>query len=231
MDEDLSVEQMQAVVPRSLRGSITTELVDNVNKSTNDPIFREHYRDNILSFSKVLEQGKYKMQDYLNAVKYVSYKLMGDGNLEAYAKTFPVRYQTLVQKGTTNKDMHSYSSIYHKNKIVTQILEMSMIPTHILNADLHQKAINHLAYLMVSAKSEKVQSDSAMGLLQHLKPPENKIELDITVKQDKTVDDLRRATMELVKAQKESIVSGELTANDIAAGNIIDGEFTETPEE
>jgi len=230
MSKELTVGAVQAVVPRSLRNSVTQELIDNTNSLIKDDVFREAYRDNVMGFAHVMREGKWKLTDYLSAVKYVSYKLMGCGNLEAYAKTFPDRYQKLVNKGTSNKDMHSYSSLYHKNKLVTTILEASLTPVHILNADIHQKAINHLAYLMVSAKSEKVQADSAASLLQHLKAPEKKIELDINVKQDKSVDDLRKATLELVKAQKELIAGGQVDAKHVAHSKVIESTLEDVDE-
>ena len=57
-------------------------------------------------------------QDYVNAVKYVSHKLMGCTNLDAYVKTFPVKYQGFLNQGVLSKDIASYITAYNKSKLV-----------------------------------------------------------------------------------------------------------------
>ena len=96
------------------------------------------------------------------------------------------------------------------------------MPTHILNADLFQKAINTQAELMMNARSEKVRSDAASSLMTHLKPPETKkIELDIGLKQDQSLADLREATGELVRMQRKQMEDGNINALEIANSTII----------
>ena len=166
-------------------------MVDEINGLITDPKLRENYRENLLSYTSVLADGKYKIGDYINAVKYVSYKLLGSSNIEAYSKTFPDRFQRLVQEGADDKTISSYSTAYNKNKLVNLIFEQTLVPSHILNADLYQKALNVQAQLMISAASEKVRSDAANSLLTHLKMPETtKIELDVGIKVDKSIEDL-----------------------------------------
>jgi len=181
-----------------------------------------------------MQDGKYKIQSYIDAVRYVSHKLMGSSNVEAYTKTFPNRYQRVVNENkhlepeAIGKILSSYVAAYNKTKLVVKVFEQTLVPSHILNADMYQKALNRQAYLMTHANSEKVQSDAANSLLTHLKMPEvNKIELDIGLKQDKSIDMLREATLALVKQQQESIKRGESTAKDIAHSNIIQGEAQE----
>lgn len=221
----LDLQSLQKVVPSGVRSSVTQELVDKFNNSITDPEFRENYRDNLLSFSSVLRDGRFKMDGYLSAVKYVSHKLLGSTNIDAYIKTFPDKYARFMQKGVVSKDVASYVSAYHKSKLVTLIFEQTMMPTHILNADLYQKALNVQADLMMSARSEKVRSDAANSLMSALKPPETKkIELDVGFKEDKTIDDLRAATMELVSQQRDMIQRGLATTQQIAHSKIIEGE-------
>jgi hypothetical protein len=83
--------------------------------------------------------------------------------------------------------------------------------------------LNVQAELMLTAKSEKVRSDAANSLLTHLKVPETKkIELDLGVKQDKGIDDLRAATLKLVQQQKEMMTIGSINAEDVANSSIIE---------
>jgi hypothetical protein len=78
---------------------------------------------------------------------------------------------------------------------------------------------------MVHANSEKVRSDAANSLLTHLKRPEvTKIELDVGLKEDKTITDLRQATMALAASQRAMIKSGMMNAKEVAHSQIIEGE-------
>jgi len=170
-----------------------------------------------------MADGRFKIDQYLNAVRYVSFKLIGDNNDVAYIKTFPDKYNRFLQQGISSKDIASYTSAYNKSKLVNLIFEQTLVPTYVLNADLHQKALNVQAELMTTAKSEKVRSDAANSLLTHLKVPETKkIELDLGIKQDKGIDDLRAATLKLVQQQKDMMTIGSITAEDVASSNIIE---------
>ena len=220
---DIEIAALQQAVPKKCKGMITKEFVDNLNGLVTDQTAREAFRDNLFGYTDILKDGNLSMKAYVNAVKYVTYKLFDNTNLAAYVKTFPDRYQDMLNKNYPEKDINSVISGYNKGRIVTKLFELTMTPSHIINADLHQKAINHLAYLMLNARSEKVQSDSASKLVDALKMPETaKVELEVKVGQDSAIDDLRRSTLELVKQQKLVIEAGAMSAKEIAHSSIID---------
>lgn len=221
----LTIQELRQSLPDAVRKSVTTEVLNNINSVISDPEFYVRYRDNLIGFGHVMKDGKFKLQSYIDAVRYVSFKLMGLSNQESYIKTFPDRYNYFMSKGTSAKDLSSYVHAYHNNKLVNIIMEQAMVPVHILNRDLFQKALNVQVELMTTAVSEKVRSDAANSILSHLKPPESKkIELDITSKDDGTLDALRRATEALVSQQEHAIRNGTATAGQIAGGRIIEGE-------
>jgi glutamine synthetase type III len=115
--------------------------------------------------------------------------------------------------------------MYNKNMLVSKIFEQTLIPTHVLNADVYQKAINVQAYLMVNADSEKVRTDAANSLLNHLKKPEtSKVQLDISYKEDKTLEDLRATTQALVEQQRRLLEEKVINAKDVAEAVIISSE-------
>lgn len=218
----LTIDEFKVALPDKLKKSVSQELIDQINTTLSEPELYEAYRENLLSYSKVLSEGRYKISDYVNAVKYVSHKMMGCTNIEAYSKTFPDKIQRFTQQAIASKDIASYVSIYNKNKLVNAIYEQTLIPSHIINQDIYQKAVNELATLMVSAKSEKVRGDAANSLLTHLKPPEVKrVELDIGVKEDSSIQQLRNATMELARRQRLMMESGMSSAQEIAHSQII----------
>lgn len=223
----LSLDQFRQALPDKVKKSVNQELIDAINKTLSDPDDFEAYRNNLLSYTRVMADGRFKVQEYINAVRYVSFKLMGATNIEAYTKTFPDKYQRFVTQGVAPKDIASYVTAYNKSKLVNLIFEQTLIPSYVLNQDLYQKALNVQAELMQTAKSEKVRSDAANSLLTHLKPPEKqKVELEIGVKEDSSIAMLRAATMELARSQRLALQSGAVNAQEVAHSKIV-GEFVD----
>lgn len=228
MTSTLDIEVIKKALPEKYKRGINQEVLDNINQVLSDPDLHEEYRNNFLSYLTVLNDGKYKIADYLHAVKYCTHKLMGNTNIDSYIKTFPDRYADMLQRGLSAKEISSIVSIYNKGKLVNSIMEQSIIPSWILNQDLHQKAINVLADLMMTATSEKVRADSANSLLVHLKPPEvKKVELDIGVKSNKEIDDMRTLLAELSAKQKTLMDNGVVSITDVAKTKIIEAEYEE----
>lgn len=213
----LTVDQFQKCLPDKVKKSINQELIDQINTTLSDPELYESYRDNLLSYTKVMADGRFKIQNYVDAVRYVSHKLMGASNIEAYIKTFPDKYSRFVAQGVEPKDIASYVTAYNKSKLVNLIFEQTLIPSYVLNQDLYQKALNVQAELMVTANSEKVRCDAANSLLTHLKMPETqKVELDINVKEDSSIQALRNSTLELARQQRLMIGAGAMNAQEVA---------------
>lgn len=218
----LTVEQFKQALPDKVKKSINQELIDQINTTLSDPEMYESYRENLLSYTKVMADGRFKVSSYVDAVKYVSHKLMGCTNIDAYTKTFPAKYQRFVQQGVNAKDIASYVTAYNKSKLVNLIFEQTLIPSYVLNQDLYQKALNVQADLMVSANSEKVRCDAANSLLTHLKMPETqKVELEIGIKEDSSISALRAATLELARHQRLVIEAGQVNAQDVAHSKLV----------
>ena len=222
MSNALTREQFQKVLPKDIRSRVTDEVIDDINKLLEEPELRDCFRDNLLSYAGVVGDGRFKLDGYVSACRYVSYKLLGSSSMEAYAKTFPDRYQRLIDEGTDNSSIAAYASAFNKTLLVNKILEQTLVPTHVLNADIYQKAVNTQAYLMLNANSEKVRTDAANSLLNHLKKPEAaKIQLDISYKEDKTLDDLRATTQALVDMQRRMLEEKVINVKGVAESVII----------
>lgn len=226
----LTVEALKAAMPKRQKHNITEDLVRDLNSIVTDPEERRAFRENLVSYASVLEDPNVKLPDYVHAVRYVSYQLMGMTNQQSWIRTFPERYQRLIDDGkiTEGDDAHLRATVscYNRGKVVNQIREQSLIPTWVLNSDIHQKAINQLAILMTSSKSDKVRADAAASLLTHLKMPETvKMKLDVEVKEDDSIKQLRGAVTELVKAQREAIETGTADARIIAEGKLVETEY------
>lgn len=217
----MTSEQFKSALPLQLRNAVTPEVMQAVNQTLSCPETMELFKENLLSYTSVLVEGRFKMTNYINAIRYISFKLLGSTNISAYTKTFPDKVAGFKARGVTDKDISSYVSAYHKSKLINLIMEQTLIPVHVLNAPLYQQAINTQASLMLYAKSEKVRCDAADSLMKQLKPPETKkVELDIGLQTDRTLDTLRATTMELVAQQKKLIGQGT-PIKEIAEGALI----------
>lgn len=213
----ITAEQLKSALPSKLRTFASRELADKIDKITTDPEYAENIKENFLAYTNVLQEGRYKLDDYLNAVAYVSFKLMGYTNEEAYFRTFPDRYALLKAQGKTSRDISPYVAAYHRGKLVNKIMEQSLIPSWILNQDAYQEAINKNVQLMRTAKSEKVQAMAADSLLKHLAKPEvNDAPLiNIDMRQGSGLDELKEAITSLAKKQKE-LIEGGVSTKEIA---------------
>jgi hypothetical protein len=223
----LSREQVELALPANLKSAATQQLTDKINNIVADPIVAEQVRENFLSYSSVLKEGRFKTEDYLNAVVYVSHKVMGLNNKEAYAKTFPARYAQLVANNVSDKDISAYVAAYHKGKLVNLIMEQTLVPVWIVNQDVYQKAINVQADLMMNANSEKVRSDAANSILTHLaKPKESAALVQVNLGENSGMSELKDMLANLARKQTELIENGVDTRL-IAAQPLIEGKVKE----
>ena len=221
----LTKDQVERSLPANLKSAATQPLVDMLNNIAADPLVAEQVRNNFISYTSVLKDGKFKTEDYVTAVNYVSYKLMGYINQDAYFKTFPQRHATLLAKGSTSKDISAYVSAYHRGKLVNLIMEQSLVPTWVLNQDLYQRALNTQADLMTNSGSDMVRQQAANSILLHLTKPKEamNVQLNLDVKESSGMNEMKEALAQMAKQQQQLIAAG-MTAKEIASSTIIDVE-------
>lgn len=218
----ITKDQFKECLPKTLKTNVTDEMLDHINKVIIDHPYAEQFRDNILGYVGVMQDGKFKITDYLNAVQYVSHKLLGSTNIAAFSKTFPDRIKKWQVEEVSAKDVSAYVAGYHKTKLVQAIFEQTLTPIHVLNMDIYQEAINTQAEMMRTAKSEKVRSDAANSLLTHLKRPDTS-KIDINVSNpaaESAINALEETTRALIEMQKQSMMNGLLNAQQVAHSNI-----------
>lgn len=224
-DEILTEDELIEAMPGKLVKALSQTAITHILNTLNEPDMFQAYRDNLLGFSHVMLEGKYRITDYINAIKYCSYKLGGLSNQDAYIKTFPAKYQNWVATGLEPKSIAAYVAIYHKTQMVVKILSQAAIPIQLLNQDKAQQAVNHLASLMMTAKSEMVQCNAATALLNHLKLPDTaKLQIDVTVKPTDAITDLNNQMRDLVEKQVEAMNLG-ITAKTVAEMKVIEHEI------
>lgn len=218
----LQLEAVKKLVPKAQRTMITQDYLDRIEASVTDSDVAEQFKENFITYLNVLSKGKYKMDDYISAVKYISYKLLGYSNIKAYAATFPDRYQRLKDEG--QQQIEAFVSMYARGKLVNQIFEQTLVPTYVLNAPLHQEALNELAMMIKDPDVRGMTKVKACeAILQHTKQPEVvKGELTIGIEQSDTINDLREITENLADTYKEMLEKKGMRLKDVAEANIID---------
>lgn len=215
----LTLSEVQDSLPAGQKGNITQPMVDQLNALSKDPEEARYIRDNFVSFSQVLSEGRFKLGDYVRAVMYVSHKVMGKSNLDAYKQTFPDRHRQMVADGRAPKDIASYVAAYNKGKLVNLVYERAMIPTWVLNQDMFQSALNTNYEIMNDVnESGRVRVEAANSILTHLKKPEsNKAELKIEIGLNDGMHALEQRIREMAEVQQKTIEGQTLTAQEVAA--------------
>lgn len=219
----ISKELVIKAVPPNLKNAVSDDLVDRLNAITSDQILAEEVRNNFISYSSVLREGKFKLEDYLNAVTYVSHRLNGDTQHDAYFKTFPSRYQNLMALGKTPKEISNYVAMFNKGKLVQKIQEQTLTPAWVLNQDMFQAALNtNYLIMMDDDVSPKVRVEAANSLLTHLqKPKEAAPTVNIDLRESSGLSELKKALGQLATQQQQLIEQGGST-RDVAAQRIVD---------
>ena len=223
MSTPITKELVARALPGNLKSAATDQLADMINQISTDPIIAEQIRDNFLSYTSVLKDGKYKVEDYLNAVAYCSYKLMGDSNQDAYFKTFPQRYANLVAAGRTPKEISAYVAAYAKGQLVNKIMEQTLVPSWVLNQHMYQAALNTQFKIMTDDDvSPKVRSDAADSLLTHLaKPKEAGPLINIDMGETSGMNELKDALARMAQ-QQQTLINAGVSTKEIAAQDIVD---------
>lgn len=231
MSQQLDKVSFAKALPPSLSASFTAKMEKHIKKLLKDPALQENFQDNLIDMTSILEKGKYKLQDYVNAVTYVSYKLLGDSNVLAYSKTFPKRIATFVKAKRTDKAISGYVWAYNKNKLVTELMTQTLTPMHVTNYAVLQRAINKQAALM-NCGNVVVEQRAADSLMAHLAAPEiAKVELDVKIGTSNVMADLLATTRQLAEQQKAAIEDRVVTAKQVAGRRIIEAETFEEEED
>jgi len=228
---EFTLDNIKEVLPKNFHSTVNQTLIDNLNNITEDEEYAKLYRENLVTYQSVLLNGKYTVDNYLDAIAYCSFKMMGMTDKDAYYNAFPDRVKRLRDNNKSDKTISAYVCAYAKGKLVVELLNQAVIPNFLLYRDVYHKALMTQAELMVSANSEKVRSDAANSILNALKQPEtSKLKIEATVEQKgvSAIESLAQATRDLVSIQRQAIQTGSATAKTIAEQRIIEAEYVES---
>lgn len=215
---------------------VSNTIIKRVTQAINDCLTgsedgMEYFlRDNIIGLIDVMKDNKTNsFEEYLNAVKFVTFKQAGDSNLRAYSRTFPDTVYRLHAENKPKEHLYAYANAFAKTKLVTKIQAMMMIPSHIMYQDVFHQAVKVQAEIMNDDQvSPKVRSDAANSLMTHLKQPEVKqMELSVNTKDDGAIASLTEALNALSGSQRDMMLSGKYTSKELREATIIEVEENE----
>ena len=224
----LTQAEVKAALPPHLHSAATPAFVDKLNNIAADPETAREVEQNFISYSKVLMEGKYKTEDYLNAVAYTTYKLLGHTNQDAFNFTFPDRVRRMVAAGYDKQKQSSFVAAYHKGQLVSSILQQAIIPAFVLHQSKFHDAINTQHEIATDVNAlNKDRVAAADSLIKALTPPQAKeVNVNLGVQQSSGMAELQETIRALALEQREFIANGG-DVHQIAASKLIN--VTPTP--
>ena len=234
----MTIDELKGAIPKHVRSLVSQNVVDVFNGLAGEegPEFAEHYKQNFVGMSSVMKGGQYAVKDYLDAVKFVAYKLLDHTDIDAYHMTFPDRYQRLMTKwadfGTEEMirgaKISPFVTAYKKGDLVTKVLEQALVPSRILNAPMFQDALNIQMSIAQTARSEQVRSQAAESVMKYTMSPEvQKFEIEVGIKGQDEIMALRTEMHRLASQQQLTIESGTNTSLEIAEQKLLYAETIE----
>lgn len=229
----MTLDELKSALPPRQKKLVTQGVVDMLNQlEADDGIdFAEHYMQNFVSMSTVMNDSNFSLKDYVSAVKFVAYKLLEHTDIDAYRYTFPDRYERLMEKwivtGLSIEDIRGqkispFVTAYRQNELTVKVFERSLVASRIFNAPLFQEALNVNASLMYTARSEMVRQAAADSILKYTENKEaQKIELEIGVKGQDEVVALHTEMNRLALQQQAGIRDGSVTSIDVAHSKLL----------
>ena len=222
----LELEVLQDQLGKKKGALISQETIDEINALAENPDYGEEFVEQYINYFNVLEKnGTWSTPKYMNALKFFCLIEAEHSAVDAYVKVFPERLAARHKRGESKSQMGGEASRFNSSALVNEIRRVATIPV----------TLSHRHMLMAGLKvsfdlahdknvSPAVRQKAAETLIRELKPQE-KAEISIEVKNDvSAIDELRKATEQLVIAQMDSIKAG-VAVKYIAESRIIEAEI------
>lgn len=172
LGKKLSLEEARSFVPRKFRSQITENFLDQMEQVIGDGEQARCVRENFISYSKVLQDcgPNVGILDYLNAVRFITFKIMGYSIEESWRRVFPHKVEKLIKEC---KESHicKYSNIFNKSQIVNKIYSQTIIPSYILHHDMYEETLYTLNDMLNNGELRGMAKvKAAKTILKHTNP-------------------------------------------------------------
>lgn len=225
--ESLTVEQVKQYYPIKLPKKSLEKATVLINEAINGigEGLEEFLKSNMIGLLSVMKDNKTNnVKEFINAVKFITFKQAGDTNVRAYAKTFPDKLKRMQEDKIPNSYLHSYAGIYSKSALVTKMQAALIVPTHILYQDVFHKAVMVQYQIMTDDSiNPKIRQEAAGAIMTHLKPPEVKqMELQVDFNESNFLEQFKETMSSMAQQQQTLIMEGRYTVSDVAKLEIYD---------
>lgn len=228
----ITIDDLKRALP-TRKNSVTTEIVDYINSSLNEPEFQgESLLQTATTYEKVLAgKSTTGLFEYLRALKFCAYMVSLDDNYtEAYIKTFSDREFVQSRMGVATesskyRELTSAASRYRRSRLVVDILTHSQVPLDMLFTGKRYEACMVLADRMVNAKLDKDKINAAKELLAATKGAENiKIDLGVTSQENSATQNLMDQIAVIAARQEMMLKSGASSLVEFGALKVVNSE-------
>lgn len=223
-------EQLQKLLPKNKKHLANDAILSLLRDPLDSSHISEFITDNFISYTDLLKNSStYGLKDYINAVKFASYRMLGDTWLECFKKTFPAKYEEHLAVGKTLDALRARADAFSRTKLVQSILERGYIAPYLLNQPLFQEALNTASKIMLDEKvSPMVRVQAAKTVLEYTKAPEvQKLQMEVGIKANDDLLQLEDTMNKLADVVYTGIQNGKLTSKEAIESTIIEAETEE----
>lgn len=227
------ISSIEEILPNKLskknKNKIATEIADNIDETVDDTI-KEQYKNNLITFSTVVT-GRVRVDDYLTAIKYVTYRNTGLTIKESYCLAKADEVQKAKLEGVTDDQIYNRALAYSQNKVVKDIQSQNQMPLHIVFGDAIVDGI-HRMHDIIKGGSNRDAVGAFEALTRAIMPKED-IELKVdTSAIDSKIEEMNKAKLELSLMVVDNVKSGNLSMEQLLSKvnkskEVIEGEFIE----
>jgi len=69
MSSKLTLDVFKRVLPKGSLATVDQKVIDGINKTFSEPDEMQMYRDNLIGYAHLLKNGKFKLTQYIDAVR------------------------------------------------------------------------------------------------------------------------------------------------------------------
>lgn len=215
--QNITVEKIKKFLPKGSSVKVSEAIIDEINNIENATGLNQEYTEERIMSSIHLLGGKsnYSLENLVNAIKYCNLR-QHYTNEQAWAITFPDRYDKLVAEG---RQVASHVSMFNSSDMVVEVTKSMVLPAHLTYQPYFHASVEKQYNLMRGIGAKEGENVSAH--VQHLaakelseltkKPEDNTIELkigasDAILEQQQELND---GIMAMVRAQEKQFALGK----------------------
>jgi len=199
---------------------------DLITKICQEDFSEDEFVDSLIAFEDIGRTSRSSTEQYIKAVQFTSYVIMGDTYTQAFKKTHPER----ALKASSDEHITSYASIYANGKLVKEIMQRMTLHNSMLFKDKEFKARKELFNIgMDDTQSGKSRVEALKVFLdnQYREQKDAGININLNAGNGSAIDDINQALTKLATRQQTAIEAGYMDLKEVAESRIIEATIEE----